>query len=172
MTALEQQRFNAIVHVVHEYANFVSSADMVIGGCGIDGMPLKPPINTHVSHAFYLNCRKLADLFQNKLGTDKGDIIAEHYAPGFYAVLPVSAKWREPINKQLAHVTYARDMSAREVDRSACIALYKELQDSWREFRKALVGGLYEEEFKNQVKRRKDPYPNGQLSEFRFCDLD
>ena len=49
MTALEQQRFNAIVHVVHEYANFVSSADMVLSGYGIDSMPFKPPINTQAS---------------------------------------------------------------------------------------------------------------------------
>ena len=172
MTALEQQRFKAIVHVVHEYANFVSSAGMVLSGCDIDGVPFKPPINTHVSHAFYLNCRKLADFFQNKLGNGKDDIMAEHYAPGFYAALPVSTDWRLPMNKQLAHVTYARDTSAREIDRSACEALYKELKDTWRAFRKELVGGLYEAEFKNQVRRRREPHPNGLLSEFRFYDLD
>ena len=123
MTALEQPRFSAIVHVVHEYANFVSSAEMVSSGCDVDGVP--PPINTHVSHAFYLNCRKLADLFQNKLGRDKDDIMAEHYVSKFYATLPVSTNWRVPMNKQLAHVTYARHTSAREIDRSACEALYK-----------------------------------------------
>ena len=80
--------------------------------------------NTHVSHAFYLNCRKLADLFQNKLGRDKDDIMAEHYVSKFYATLPVSTNWRVPM-KQLAHVTYARHTSAREIDRSACEALYK-----------------------------------------------
>ena len=172
MTALEQQRFNAIVHIVHEYANFVSSAEMVLSGCDIDGVPFKPPINTHVSHAFYLNCRKLADLFQNKPSPGKDDIMAEHYAPGFYAPLPVYNDWRGPINKQLAHVTYARDTSAREIDRSACEALYKELRDAWREFRRGLVGSLYEAEFKNQVRRRREPWQNGLLSEFRFYDLD
>jgi hypothetical protein len=173
MTALQQQRFNAIVHVVHEYANFVSSAEMVLSGCDIDGVPFKPPINAHVNHAFYLNCRKLADLFQNKLGRDKDDIMAEHYVPSFYAALPISTKWRVPMNKQLAHVTYApRDTRAREIDRSACEALYTELKDTWRKFRKGLVGGLYEAEFKNQVRKRKEPYPNGRLSEFRFYDLD
>ena len=35
MTALEQQRFSAIVHVVHEYANFVSSAEMVLSGAPV-----------------------------------------------------------------------------------------------------------------------------------------
>jgi hypothetical protein len=145
---------------------------MVLSGCDIDGVPFKPPINTHISHAFYLNCRKLADLFQNKLGPDKDDITAEHYLPGFYVPLPVFTNWRVLMNKQLAHVTYARDKSAREIDRSACEALYKELKDAWREFRKGLVGGLYEAEFKNQARKRTEPYPNGRLSEFRFYDLD
>jgi hypothetical protein len=172
MTALEQQRLSAIVHVVHEYANFVSSAEMVLSGCDIDGVPFKPPINTHVGHAFYLNCRKLADLFQNKLGSDKDDIAAEHYVTGFYAALLVSANWRVPMNKQLAHVTYARDTGAREIDRSACQALYKELKDTWRDFRNGLGGGLYEAEFKNQVTKRREPHPTGELSEFRFYDLD
>lgn len=87
MTDLEQHRLSVIVHVVHEYANFVSSAEMLLSGCDIDGVPFKPPINTHISHAFYLNCRKLADLFQNKVGPDKDDIMSEHYVPGFYAPL-------------------------------------------------------------------------------------
>ena len=97
--------------------------------------------------------------------------MAEHYVSKFYATLPVSTNWRVPM-KQLAHVTYARHTSAREIDRSACEALYKELKDTWREFRKGLVGGLYEAEFKNQVSKRKEPDPNGRLSEFRFNDLD
>jgi hypothetical protein len=173
MTALEQQRCTAIVHVVHEYANFVSSAEMVLSGCDIDGAPFKPPINTHISHAFYMNCRKLADLFQNRRGPpDKDDIVAEHYLTGFYAALPISTNWRLPMNKQLAHVTYARDTRAREIDRAACEALYGELKDTWREFRKGLVGGLYEAEFKNQVRKRREPDQNGRLSEFRFYDLD
>ena len=128
---------------------------MVLSGCDVDGVLFKPAINTHVSHAFYLNCRKLADLFQNKLGPDKDDIMADHYVPGFHAPLPVFNNWRVPMNKQLVHVTYARDTSAREIDRSACEALYKELRDTWSEFRKGLVGGLYEAEFKNQVRNGK-----------------
>src|ERR1017187_5971582 len=103
MTALEEKRFKAIVHVVHEYANFVSSAEMVLTGCDVDGVPFKPPINTHVSHAFYLNCRKLADFFQNKRGKDRDDITANFYVPGFKAELPVCENWRIPMNKQLAH---------------------------------------------------------------------
>ncbi len=167
----KQQRLKAVHHVVHEYTNFISSAEMVKTGLDTDGVPFKPPINTHVSHAFYLNCRKLADFFRNAKSKEGDNIMAEHFAPGFKAALPVCTDWRLPMNKQLAHVTYARDMSAREIDRAACEALYKELKDTWREFRKGLLGGPFEDEFTKKIKERK-PYPNGQLSEFRHYDLD
>ena len=95
----------------------------------------------------------------------------EHYVPGFCAPLPVFTNWRKPINKQLAHVTHTRDTSAREIKKPAC-ELYKELKVTWREFRKGLAGGPYEAEFKNQVRKRKEPDSDGRLSEFRFYDLD
>jgi hypothetical protein len=171
LTALEQDRVAAIRHVIHEYANFVSSAEMVLSGLDIDGIPFKPPINTHVSHAFYLNCRKLADFFQNRRGGND-DIVAEHYAPGFSALLPVCDDWRGPMNKQLTHVTYAREKGGREIDGTASRALYAELKRTWREFRAKLVGGIYEAPFNEQLAIRKEPYPDGHPSEFRTYDLE
>ncbi|MBZ5605813.1 MAG: hypothetical protein LAO79_26235 [Acidobacteriia bacterium] len=171
-TAEDKQRFDAIVHVVHEYANFVSSAGMVLSGCDVEGVPFKPPINTHISHAFFLNCRKLADFFQNKPGPKNDDVRADHYVTGFKTALPVSDHWRDPIDKQLAPITYARDRNAREIDGPACEALYRELRGAWREFRNGLVGGLYEAEFSNRVSKRKGPSADGTPSEFRLCDLD
>ena len=90
MTAKQKKRLEAIHHVVHDYANFVSSAEMVLTGKDIDGNFLKPPINTHVSHAFYLNCRKLADFFLN-LSRQGDNIIAKNYVKGFSAALRVHA---------------------------------------------------------------------------------
>jgi hypothetical protein len=98
--------------------------------------------------------------------------MAKHYVPGFKADLPVSSKWIEPLNKQLAHVTYSRDKASREIDGPACQELYQELRDAWKKFRKGLVGGLYEVEFKDQLRKRKEPYPDGTSSEFRSYDLD
>lgn len=171
----EQERrskaFKAITHIVHEYANFVSSAEMVMSGCDIQGVPFRPPINTHVSHAFYLNCRKLADFFESH-GSDPDDVKVSHYAAKFCAALPVLTEWRKPVNKQLAHITYSRDDGAREIDQEACEALYKELKEAWREFRKSLRGSPYEAEFDSQVRAKKAAYPNGEPSEFRFYDLD
>jgi hypothetical protein len=170
MVAIEKQRVDAIRHVVHEYANFVSSSEMVQNGLDIDRVPFKPPINTHVSHAFYLNCRKLADFFQNR--GQNGDIMVCHYVPSFQIPLPVSNDWRSPIDKQLAHMTYARDKNPREIDGEACKSLYVELRDAWRAFRRQLARGPYEAEFNNQLNKRKEPYPDGTPSEFRLYDLD
>lgn len=174
MTAEEQQRrFKGIVHVVHEYANFVSSAKMVIDGLDIDGVRFKPPINTHVAHAFYLNCRKMFDFFTDKGGSD--DILAKHYTSGFkpdpVRDLPVSKEncaKGGPINKQLAHITYTRN---REIKPAACKAMYQELKETWRTFREKLIEP-YKSEFQSQIRKRKEPHADGQPSEFRFCDLD
>lgn len=160
----------AIHHIVHEYANFVSSAEMTLHGKDVNGDFFRPPINTHVSHAFYLNCRKLADFFQNKTaGND--NVVAMHFVVGFLARLPVCDDWRKPINKQLAHVAYARDISAREIDKTAQAALYCELREAWREFRRRLPVE-YGEEFTRKVAERKQPYPNGDPSEFAGYNLD
>src|SRR6185503_10105523 len=139
----EERRRLAVRHVVHEYANFISSGKMVQTGLDIDGVLFQAPINTHVSHAFYLNRRKLADFFQNKRGCND-DILAEHYVSGFKGNLPEFDKLRERINKQLAHVTYARDTKvAKAITKEESRKLYAELKDTWKEFRKALIGGPY-----------------------------
>ncbi len=169
MTPEERKRFKAIHHIVHEYANFVSSAEMVREGKDIYGKYFEPPINTHVSHAFYLNCRKLADFFQNKKFPD--DVKAEHFVAGYKAKLPVFGRWRKRIDKQLAHIAYTRDITAREIRPRTQSALYRELQHAWRRFRLKLPK-LYAEQFKKKVKQRKDPNRKGQPSEFRFYDLD
>ena len=165
-----KKRLRAIHHMVHEYANFVSSAEMVLTGKDIDGMFFKSPINTHVSHAFYLNCRKLADFFQNR-GRRRGDVLAEHFSPGFHTTLTVSNDWRDPIDKQLAHVTYARDEHSRELTASICEALYAELKQTWRDFRATLLEP-YASEFARKIKERKAPDAKGTPSEFRGYDLD
>jgi DNA-dependent RNA polymerase auxiliary subunit epsilon len=142
---------------------------MVQSGKDIYGTFFEPPINTHVSHAFYLNCRKLSDFFQNKPGPD--DVLAEHFVPGYQAGLNKNDSWRVPINKQLAHVTYFRDVHAREITREVSKELYVELKDAWRKFR-SLLPEPYKSEFVKKVKERKEPYSDDQLSEFRFYDLD
>jgi hypothetical protein len=169
MTADELKRFRAIHHVVHEYANFVSSAEMVLTGKDIDGVNFKSPINTHISHAFYLNCRKLADFFENK--KLPADVKAEHFVHGYRAKLRVFDRWRKRIDTQLAHITYDRDIRSRELKPRTQDLLYKELQTAWRRFRMRLPQ-LYADQFIKKVRERKAPNRKGQPSEFRNYDLD
>ncbi len=172
MTAEEKKLRRAIRHIVHEYANFVSSAEMVLHGTDVDGRCFKPPINTHVSHAFYLNCRKLADFFLNRQDRWEQDtVLANQYSSGYSVRLRVYRRWCKRINKQLAHITYARDTKAREIKKRTLQLLYAEFKTTWRRFRKMLPK-LYADEFVKQIKKRKSPYRNGEPSEFRSYDLD
>lgn len=167
----ETPQILAIHHIVHEYANFVASAEMAIRGRDCDGRGFEPSINTHVSHAFYLNCRKLADFFQNRTERNADDVVAMHFAVGYFAKLPVNDRWRKAINKQLAHVTYSRDISPEEITAEAQLALYDELKSEWRRFRAALPD-VYASEFARKVVERKSRSPQGERSEFENCDLD
>ena len=171
MTVQERKYWKAIRHVVHEYANFVSSAEMTLTGKDIKGSHFESPINTHVSHAYYLNCRKLADFFLSIQSKQSDNVLANEYVSGFTVALRVHKRRRGRINKQLAHITYARNSGSREIKKRTQGLLYLELKKTWRLFRKRLPK-LYADEFVRQLKKRKAPHRNGQLSEFRYYDLD
>jgi hypothetical protein len=68
----QEKRLAAIHHVVHDYANLVSSGALTQAGPAAKA-GVRPPVNTHIQHAFLLNCRKLADFLQRP---PKGDDIA------------------------------------------------------------------------------------------------
>lgn len=130
----EKARLEGIHHVVHEYANFVSSAEMVTTGQHL-GKGFDPPVNTHLSHAFLLNCRKMADFFSNRR-SNENDVVADDYVSGFSASLPECDRWRSPPNKQLPHITYTRATNPREIPRQANVDMYSELKKAWKDFRK------------------------------------
>ncbi len=50
-------------HVVHDYANLVSSGLLITDPASNHRLLELAPVNTHVSHAFYLNCRKMYEFF-------------------------------------------------------------------------------------------------------------
>lgn len=158
---------DAIHHVVHDYANFASSAQMRRTGKDSCGNALLPPVNTHVGHAFYLNCRKMTDFLQNKKSGQDDDVLAEHYVPGFKACLPTNDKLRRPLNKQLAHVTYTRISDPHDISREECQKLEDEIRSEWRRFLEELMRASpdYADEFKRNLAGRKN-------SEFGHCDLD
>jgi hypothetical protein len=42
----------------------------------------------------------------------------------------------DAVNKQLAHIMYARDKNPREITREASEDMYNELKRAWKEFRR------------------------------------
>jgi hypothetical protein len=102
-----------------------------------------PPVNSHVFHAFLLNLRKVADFLGRsshgkRLVNGKDDIVADHYVPGFVAPLPHCDAWRDPVNKQLAHLTYTRDHGAKEITKQASQEMCDELTHAWKDFQDKL----------------------------------
>ena len=73
--------------------------------------------------------------------------------------------------RRLAHVTYSRDVDPREIDKPACETLSYELRETWREFRRQLPP-VYASEIEREVRKRKEPHPDGTPSEFRNYNLD
>lgn len=130
-----------IQHVVHEYANFVSSAKMRQTGKH-RGTPLEPPINTHIAHAFLLNCRKMACFFAGPLGcpTTAGppptpkwsDVFAVDYVDNFTATLDHWCRWKDAVDKQLAHITYTRGIASEEITAQANIDMENEIKTAWK----------------------------------------
>lgn len=150
----------AVHQVVHDYANLVSSAEMVITGQHL-GKVIDPPINSHIFHAFLLNYRKIADFFGKRSKPD--DVIADDYVSGFTVSLPSCDLWRQPVNKQLAHITYTRDTNPREITSPAIHDMYDELKKAWKAFR-AQLPSPYAAKFEQEIK--------GKLTtEFRGLDL-
>ncbi len=150
----EDKLLCACQHIVHDYANLVSSAEMVLTQrhrCRL----IDPPINTHIKHAFLLNCRKARDFF---LKPPKGDdLVAADYPSGPTCDLPICEDWKQPIDKQLAHLTMARDEKSRDIDLAASEAIYTELRRAWRCFLQRLpekFNGKFQEKIQSKLREQ------------------
>lgn len=78
------------------------------------GVPLQPPVNTHVAYAFLLNCRKFADFFSTGSGDDINGV---HFLQGTVVTFNVKTctSWKKCIHKQLAHITGTRGPRGKEL---------------------------------------------------------
>ena len=87
--------FDAILHVVNDYTNLVSSGTLI-------QQPHTPPINTHVQYSFLVECRKFAAFFTNNRGrtialqADLASVtqalqVAQHVLEMFRRTLPDSS---------------------------------------------------------------------------------
>ena len=142
-----QDRIAAIEHVVYEYANLISA--------GFHSMHAPASVRTHADDAFLLGYRKLSDFLTSVTRTED-DILAIDFIP-LGAIpkwqLPIwKGKWNAAMNKQLAHITYARVLSPQSWDHRLWNGkLVGELRDAWGEFLQAIVDPEYMDEFERQI---------------------
>jgi len=101
----------AVHHVVHDYANLVSSGTMAVQGSHL-GKGFDPPVNTHIDHAFLANCRKLYEFFTFK--PKNGSVRAKDFLPNRPCELSNWGSWHRHMNEQLMHVTIARVENRKE----------------------------------------------------------
>jgi len=62
----EERRVRPEHHVVHDYANLISSGLLITDPVSNNRLVKIAPVNSHVWHAFYMNCRKMFEFFQYK----------------------------------------------------------------------------------------------------------
>lgn len=67
---LEERRKRPEHHVVHDYANLVSSGLLITDPEANDALLKIAPVNSHVWHAFYMNCRKMYEFFHHQKSKD------------------------------------------------------------------------------------------------------
>lgn len=134
------------------------------------GCRLTPPINTHIGHAFLVNCRKMYEFFVYEPVTNPKheDIRALHFmaatsTPVVFA-LPQWWLWHDAMNKQLLHVTFARvtkPMAWNGHDENALFL--QEFTAAWKVFREHL-DEPYKPVFEAEITKKLE-------SEFKGLDL-
>jgi hypothetical protein len=163
MISTQQERCRrAEHHVVHDYANLVSSGKMVVNGkhLGTDLLTLAP-VNSHVGHAFYAYCRDMYEFFHYK---PKGGY---RRAQDFLAkqVTFVFSHWTRAVQEHMEiHLLHSGDQrTEREVvwtgeNNGFYLA---DFESAW-----ALLMGNLKDEHKKNFKDEIDHRVN---SEFRHC---
>lgn len=162
----EPEKLQAVHHVVHDYANLVSSGTMAVAG-GYQGQGFIPPVNTHVGHAFLVNCRKMYEFFMYKPSTNvkRDDIRAAHFLSRKVDFdLSNWALWHDAMNKQLMHVTLARVQKPKSWEGHNENKLFlDEFKSTWKKFLRNL-----DEQYKS---RFEDEIAEKLKSEFQELDL-
>jgi len=64
VTTPEERRKRLEHHVVHDFANLVSSGLLITNTDSNNKLLAIAPVNSHVWHAFYMNCRKMFEFFK------------------------------------------------------------------------------------------------------------
>lgn len=148
MYVTSADKLRAILHIVNDYTNLVSSGIHIYRAH-------KPPINTHVQYSFLVECRKFAAFFGNMRGRRGTDIASKDYLAAKLSIkLPVWKAWHEHMNVHLMHLSYDRLNSTTQWDGHSVNAdLLAEFQKAWKLFL-SKVEEPYKSEFERQIQIR------------------
>ena len=170
----EERNLAAVHHVVHDYANLVSSGTMAVNGHHLK-KAFDPPVNTHIGHAFLVNCRKMYEFFLYPPSANPAhdDIRAAHFLPQAVTFdLSNWALWHDAMNKQLMHVTFARVEKPKTWEGHNENKLFlAEFMKAWKKLLRNLKGTMYESKFDEEIRKKQEPNDKGQESEFKDYDL-
>ncbi len=133
-SATETDKLAVVVHVVHDYANLVSSGTMAVNDSHNDvRLAANSPLNHHVGEAFLMNCRKLCDFFNPRKNSRDDDIHAKDFQRvGKPFDLPTWVSWHDTMDKQLLHVTSDRGREWKGHQEN--LRFLTEFKTEWKKF--------------------------------------
>ena len=157
----EERRKRPEHHVVHDYANLVSSGLLITDLKSNDALLKIAPVNSHVWHAFYMNCRKMYEFFHHQ--KSKGYLRAQQFVkPGVtFTFQHWTADVQMFMNAHMLHVGGGR-LTNKKVSTGADDNSYlAEFQGMWEKMLENLQD-KHKETFREEIEHRLD-------SEFRHC---
>jgi hypothetical protein len=157
----EERRKRPEHHVVHDYANLVSSGLLITDPKSNDALLRIAPVNSHVWHAFYMNCRKTYEFFHYKKSREY--LRAQQFVN--HGVTFTFKHWTDDVQKfmntHMLHVGGGR-ITNKKVSTGADDKVYlAEFQEMWERMLKNLQN-KHKEIFREEIEHRLD-------SEFRHC---
>ena len=98
----------------------------------------------------------LADFLLDEYPRSKDDVLALDYLPlgasKSWGLPKWDREWRDDMNKQLTHITYARVLAPHSWDHRVWVPkLRTEFVDTWKDFRLAITNSDFQDEFTRQI---------------------
>ena len=148
-------------HVVHDYANLVSSGLLITSQKSKRELLEMAPVNSHVWHAFYMNCRKMYEFFHYKN--------SRHYLRAQQFVNPgvtfTFQYWTDDVqtfmNTHMLHVGGGRVTNVEVLTGADDPSYLAEFQAMWEKMLRNLQD-KHKETFREEIEHRLN-------SEFRHC---
>jgi len=157
----EERRKRPEHHVVHDYANLVSSGLLITDRKSNDELVKMAPVSSHVWDAFYMNCRKMYEFFHHQKSKDY--LRAQQFVKP--AVTFTFQHWTHDVQKfmntSLLHVGGGRVTNKKVSTGTDDKSYLEEFQGMWEKMLRSLQD-KHKGIFREEIEHRLD-------SEFRHC---